>query len=102
MRVTGEQSYILKRYSDKEIEIWKSSNKIVVYKASEQFYEFVDDSLKNINPQRKMYFGKITGDVAKRVYSETGIDVEGLNIALKGYEIRKILLNSHGNKLKKI
>ena len=96
----SNQNIILEKYSDREIENWKNSNKIVVFKNNEQFYKFVDDSLKNIEPQKKMYFGKITKDAADRVYSETGIDVNGLNIALKGYEIRKILLNSHGNKIK--
>lgn len=31
------------------------------------------------------------------VLDKTGIDVSGHNIALKGYEVRKILLNSHGD-----
>ena len=84
-------------YTDKEKSNWEKSNSIIVYKNSEQFESFVKDVLENKNTNKKMYFGKIPHSTAQRVLNETGVDISGHNIALKGYEIRKILLNSHGN-----
>ena len=84
-------------YSAKEIENWKDSKNIVVYKNETQFNQFVNEVLDNKKPNRKMYFGKVGEDAAKNIFEKTGVDVRGYNISLKGYEIRKILLNSHGN-----
>lgn len=84
-------------YSAKEIENWKDSKNIVVYKNETQFNQFVNEVLENKKPDRKMYFGKVGESAAKNIYEKTGVNVRGYNISLKGYEIRKILLNSHGN-----
>ena len=84
-------------YSTKEIENWKDSKNIVVYNNEAQFKQFVDEVLDNKKPDRKMYFGKVSKNAAKNIFEKTGVDVSGYNISLKGYEIRKILLNSHGN-----
>ncbi len=84
-------------YSAKEIENWKDSKNIVVYNNEAQFNQFVDEVLDNKKPDRKMYFGKVSENAAKNIFEKTGVDVSGYNISLKGYEIRKILLNSHGN-----
>lgn len=84
-------------YSAKEIENWKDSKNIVVYNNEAQFKQFVDEVLDNKKPDRKMYFGKVSENAAKNIFEKTGVDVSGYNISLKGYEIRKILLNSHGN-----
>lgn len=84
-------------YSTKEIENWKDSKNIVVYNNEAQFKQFVDEVLDNKKPDRKMYFGKVSENAAKNIFEKTGVDVSGYNISLKGYEIRKILLNSHGN-----
>ena len=84
-------------YSAKEIENWKDSKNIVVYKNEIQFNQFVNEVLENKKPDRKMYFGKVGESAAKNIYEKTGVNVRGYNISLKGYEIRKILLNSHGN-----
>ena len=84
-------------YSAKEIENWKNSKNIVVYKNETQFNQFVNEVLENKKTDRKMYFGKVGESAAKNIYEKTGVNVRGYNISLKGYEIRKILLNSHGN-----
>lgn len=84
-------------YSAKEIENWKNSKNIVVYKNETQFNQFINEVLENKKTDRKMYFGKVGESAAKNIYEKTGVNVRGYNISLKGYEIRKILLNSHGN-----
>lgn len=46
-----------------------------------------------------MYFGAIPTDLATRIKTDTGIDVENFNLSLGSYEIRKIL-KDHGNTAK--
>ena len=84
-------------YTDKEKQNWENSNTIIVYESDEQFESFVERVLNNKDTHKKIYFGKIPDATAQMVLDKTGVDVSGHNIALKGYEIRKILLNSHGD-----
>ena len=84
-------------YTDREKQNWESSNTIIVYESDEQFEAFVEKVLNNEDTHKKIYFGKIPDATAQMVLDKTGVDVSGHNIALKGYEIRKILLNSHGD-----
>lgn len=84
-------------YTEKEKQNWENSNTIIVYESDEQFEAFVEKVLKNEDTHKKIYFGKIPDSTAQMVLDKTGVDVSGHNIALKGYEIRKILLNSHGD-----
>lgn len=70
----------------------------IVYENEEQFDAFIKEVLNNENTNKKIYFGKIPDATAQMVLDKTGVDVSGHNIALKGYEIRKILLHSHGDK----
>lgn len=48
-----------------------------------------------------MYFGAISTDLAERIFNETGVDAENYNITISSNEIRKILLNSHGDEKRK-
>ena len=84
-------------YTDKEKQNWENSNTIIVYESDEQFESFVERVLNNEDTHKKIYFGKIPDATAQMVLDKTGVDVSGHNIALKGYEIRKILLTSHGD-----
>ena len=84
-------------YTDKEKRNWKNSNTIIVYESDEQFENFVEKVLNNEDTHKKIYFGKIPDATAQMVLDKTGVDVSEHNIALKGYEIRKILANSHGD-----
>ena len=47
-----------------------------------------------------MYFGAISTDLAERIFNATGVDAENYNITISSNEIRKILLNSHGDEKK--
>ena len=85
-------------YTDKEKQNWKNSNTIIVYENNKQFEAFVRKVLNNEDTHKKIYFGKIPDTTAQMVFNKTGVDVSSHNITLKGYEIRKILLNSHGDK----
>lgn len=84
-------------YSETEKKNWESSNSIVVYENDDQLDEFINEALDNINLNQKIYFGKIPEVTSQRIFKETDVDVSGYNVSLKKYEIRKILLNSHGD-----
>lgn len=85
-------------YDERQRENWKNSKRIILYENNTQFKKFIDDSLNN-NSSKKIYFGKISNDLADEIKRSTGIDVNGYNCSLSGNEIRKII-NSHGNSSK--
>ncbi|MGN1097487.1 MAG: hypothetical protein ACI4SS_01170, partial [Clostridia bacterium] len=90
----------LEPYSQKQIDDWKGGKNIVLFNSEEQFQNFVDEALNNVNMQEKLYFGKIGKSTAKRIFDKTGLNVLDFNLALHKYEIKKILSNSHGNESK--
>ena len=92
-----DSSISVDEYTEQEKKNWRNSKDILVYETDEQFDEFLGKALVDGKYMKKMYFGKIPVEAAKTISGETGIDIEGFNIALKSYEIRKILLNSHGD-----
>jgi hypothetical protein len=92
----GRIHYQLEKYDDHQLENWKGSKRIVVYQNDQQFREFIEDALNNTTTG-KIYFGKVSEDLASRIENETGLKTKGLKLSLSAYEIRKILLNSHGN-----
>ena len=94
-----EQMYSLEGYSEHELENWKNSKRIIVFQNEMQLRKFVSDASKGINSNKKIYFGKVSRELAQRIYAETGIDVEGFNCSLSGYEVQKIL-KDHGNEEK--
>lgn len=64
---------------------------------------FIQKSLDGeyLSAKKKLYFGAISADLAERILNETGVDAENYNITISSNEIRKILLNSHGDEKKK-
>lgn len=88
--------YSLKDYDDRQIENWKDSKKIVVYENDAQLSRFIDEAIDNKNVGQKMYLGIINGELAQRIYDDTGVDVNGLNLTLRKSEIRKIF-KDHGD-----
>lgn len=97
--VKENENNTLKKYSEHQIENWKNSKSIVVYENEQQLKDFVDEALNNKNLNKKMYFGIISDDTANIVLKKTGANIKNYNISLKGYEIKKILNNSHGNEI---
>ena len=93
----GGMKYALSEYTDTQKENWKKSKKIVVYENDAQLLQFVRDSLANKDASNKMYLGVISGDLAKRIETETGLDFEGKNAVIRAKNIRKIVLHDHGN-----
>ena len=94
--------YSLKEYTEHQKENWKDSKQIIVYENENQLRNFIQKSLDGeyLSAKKKLYFGAISTDLAERIFNETGVDAENYNITISSNEIRKILLNSHGDEKK--
>ncbi len=88
--------YSLKDYDKKQIKNWGNSKKIIIYENPQQLKSFVDEARQGKAGNKKIYFGVVPDDLAKRVLNETGIDISNRNVALGAYEIQKIL-KDHGD-----
>lgn len=91
--------YSLREYTEQQKKNWENSKRIVVYNNQQQLTQFISDSIADKTMDKKMYFGAIPSDLAARINSDTGVDVEGYNLSLGSYEVRKIL-KDHGNAAK--
>lgn len=96
---SGEVKYQLREYSEKQIENWSNSKRIVIYENDSQFTDFISKSKNNNTYNKKMYFGAVSADLASEIFKNTKINVESFNCSLSANEIRKIF-NSHGDEAK--
>ena len=83
----GER-YSLRGYTEQQKKNWESSKRIVIYDNQEQLSQFISDSIANKTMDKKMYFGAIPTDLATRIKTDTGIDVENFNLSLGSYAAR--------------
>ena len=88
--------YSLRGYTEQQKKNWGNSKRIVIYDNQEQLAQFISDSIANKTMDKKMYFGAIPSDLAARIRTDAGVDVEGFNLSLGSNEIRKIL-KDHGD-----
>lgn len=95
----GGERYSLRGYTEQQKKNWESSKRIVIYDNQEQLSQFISDSIADKTMDKKMYFGAIPADLASRIESDTGVNVENFNLSLGSYEVRKIL-KDHGNAAK--
>lgn len=94
---TGDGAkYSLRSYSEQQIRNWENSKRIVVYSSDAQLRKFIKDARAGKIGGRKMYFGMVPQNLAQKIMSETGINVDGYNCSLSAYEIQKIF-KDHGN-----
>ncbi len=87
--------YSLREYSEHQKENWKDSKLINIYESDEQLRAFVERALNDRSYKGKMYFGQVSEELARAIYDATGVETEGLNLALDCNEIRKII-KDHG------
>lgn len=88
--------YSLRSYSEQQLRNWENSKRIAVYSSEAQLREFIKDARAGRIGGRKMYFGMVPQNLAQKIMSETGINVDGYNCSLSAYEIQKIF-KDHGN-----
>ena len=77
----------MKPYSEHQKENWKNSKNIIVYENDAQLKDFLRDAKEHKIPGKKLYFGKVSDAVARRVMSELGYDVENYNCSIKADEV---------------
>lgn len=92
---SGKQ-YQLVPYSETQIENWKNSKNIVLYKDQKQFEAFIDDAIKASSSGKKIYFGKVDSELAAYLQQAAGVWLEGYNCTLRANEVKKVL-KGHGD-----
>jgi hypothetical protein len=83
-------------YSELQRQNWALSKRIVIYENEAQLREFVRNARNGGSSNKKMYLGRILKELAEIIKRDTGIDVDGYNIAISENEIRKIF-KDHGD-----
>ena len=91
--------YSLRGYTEQQKKNWENSKRIVIYDNQQQLSRFISDSIQDKTMDKKMYFGSVPFELAARIKTDTGVDVENYNLSLGSYEVRKIL-KDHGNEAK--
>ncbi len=83
-------------YSEKEIENWSNSKRVIIATNESQIKQFIQDALDGKQLGKKILLGKISKLTANKIKKETNIDLEGFNLELRANEIRHINAH-HGN-----
>ena len=91
--------YSLDDYSAAQLDNWRNSKRIVIFKNGEQVVEFVKKAITDKSFVSKIYFGIVGEKLANRIKADTGYDFSGKNVALRADNIRKIT-KDHGNEIK--
>ena len=86
-------------YEETQRKNWAMSKKIELYENEAQLRAFVEKAYRRENAGKKLYFGIIKDEIAKRVKKELGYDIKGYNCALYSDNIRKIF-KDHGEIIK--
>ena len=95
-------SRMVEPYSQHEINNFTKSKKIEIYNGDRnQIKQFADRALTDSQFVKKLYFGKVSKDLAADILKETGHDFSGLNVALNADNIRKIK-KDHGNQTEEV
>lgn len=91
--------YSLDDYSAAQLDNWRNSKRIVIFKNGEQVVEFVKKAITDKSFVSKIYFGIVGEKLANRIKADTGYDFSGKNVTLRADNIRKIT-KDHGNEIK--
>ncbi len=91
--------YSLDDYSATQLDNWRNSKRIVIFKNGEQVVEFVKKAITDKSFVSKINFGIVGEKLANRIKADTGYDFSGKNVALRADNIRKIT-KDHGNEIK--
>lgn len=91
-----ETDWTLKEYSEKQLNNWKDSKRIVLYNNDAQLLEFLDNAVNSKTFDKKMYFGIVSDKLADELNKRFGVDIHNFNLSLSGNEVRKIL-KKHGD-----
>ncbi|MBR1763487.1 MAG: hypothetical protein IJ731_09020 [Eubacterium sp.] len=97
VEVTLERKYSLNQYTEHEKKNWKASKTIVVCETEQQIEDFCNKALSDKTYKKKAYFGAVSEHLAAAIKANTGLDTTNLNCCIKADEVRKVVVNSHGD-----
>lgn len=83
-------------YSSRQIENWANSKNIIIFTNVAQLENLVEQAKKHESLERKLYFGRISDEMADKIEAATGINTYGKNLSLQLDEVLKIL-KDHGD-----
>ena len=86
----------LDAFPNKLLARWANNNKIVIADNNAKLYKFINDRLSNSDYKAKLYFGRISKDLANYIEEKCGYDFFEKNLTLRADTVRKIF-KSHGN-----
>ena len=91
--------YSLDDYSAAQLDNWRNSKRIVIFKSVDQVVAFAKKAITDKSFVSKIYFGFVGKKLANRIKVDTGYDFFGKNVTLRADNIRKIT-KDHGNEKK--
>lgn len=68
-------------YGEKEKGWWKNNDSIVICNTKQDIADFYRDHVHK-KPYARLYIGKIGPELAQRIYKDTGVNTENLNVAI--------------------
>jgi hypothetical protein len=68
-------------YGEKEKGWWKSNDSIIICNTKQDIADFYRDHVHK-KPYARLYIGKIGPELAQRIYKDTGVNTENLNVAI--------------------
>ena len=75
-------------YGEKEKGWWKNNDSIIICNTKQDIADFYRDHVHK-KPYARLYIGKIGPELAQRIYKDTGVNTENLNVAITSeFEIR--------------
>ena len=68
-------------YGEKEKGWWKNNDSIIICNTKQDIADFYRDHVHK-KPYARLYIGKIGSELAQRIYKDTGVNTENLNVAI--------------------
>lgn len=68
-------------YGEKEKGWWKNNDSIIICNTKQDIADFYRDHVHK-KPYARLYIGKIGPELAQRIYKDTGVNTENLNVAI--------------------
>ena len=68
-------------YGEKEKGWWKNNDSIIICNTKQDIADFYSDHVHK-KPYARLYIGKIGPELAQRIYKDTGVNTENLNVAI--------------------
>lgn len=99
MQIENKSKNKLVPYNKHEIDNFKNG-KVLIVRKSEDVGEFINN-ISNIKINAKLYFGKISKDINKKINDYISVNLDNYNISLQKHVVIHIL-NHHSHETEKL